>query len=326
MLRTSRFALGLCLLGLPASGCTCGDSPKPPAPASTASALASAPASAPAPIPERPRRPTQPAPKPESFSATTPDGVRIEASRWVAKEPSTTVVILVHRLGGDRSEWTPLVERLLPTKQPMHLVSFDLRGHGASTADPKKPKGKIGWQSFEPADFGKMDADLEAVMAKHTKGAASWILVGSDLGATLVVRQAASREGDVVGVALVSPGAALRGIDLYKPFAHVLRHPNLLLAGTRDTVSDGTVKLLSRMSPTSKLVTWDARGHGAQFLGEERWEMWDELADWVDERVRETLVGTAVPASSASASASGSAPVSMPPAPSASARGEAAGP
>ena len=313
------------LLGLLASGCTCGDSPKPPAPASTASALASASASAPAPIPERPRRPTQPAPKPESFSATTPDGVRIDASRWVAQEPSTTVVLLVHRLGGDRSEWTPLVERLLPTKQPMHIVSFDLRGHGASTADPKKPKAKIGWQSFDQAAFEKMDADLGAVMAKHAKGKdVSWILVGSDLGATLVVRQAASREGDVVAVALVSPGAALRGIDLYKPFAHVLRHPNLLLAGTRDTVSDGTVKLLSRMSPTSKLVTWDARGHGAQFLGEERWEMWDELADWVDERVRETLVGTPVPASSASASATGSVP--MPPAPSASARGEAAGP
>jgi len=309
------------LLGLPASGCTCGDSPKPPAPASTASALASASASAPAPIPERPRRPTQPAPKPESFSATTPDGVRIEASRWVAQEPSTTVVLLVHRLGGDRSEWTPLVERLLPTKQPMHIVSFDLRGHGASTADPKKPKGKIGWQSFDQAAFEKMDADLEAVMAKHAKGKdVSWILVGSDLGATLVVRQAATGQGDVLGMALVSPGASLRGIDLYKPFPHVAGHPNLLLAGTRDTVSDGTVKLLACMSPTSKRVTWDARGHGAQFLGEERWEMWDELADWVDARVRETLVGTPAAASSASASASGSAsaPVSTPP--------EAAGP
>lgn len=292
-------------LGLPASGCTCGDSAKPPAPASVASVVASASASSTASVakPERPRRPTQPAPKPESFSASASDGVRIGASRWAA-QGSAAAVLLVHRLGGDRSEWTPLVERLLPTKQPMHIVSFDLRGHGESTADPKKPKGKIGWQSFDQAAFEKMDADLEAVMATHAKGKeTSWILVGSDLGGTLVVRQAASRKGDVVGVALVSPGAALRGIDLYKPFEHVAGHPNLLLAGTQDTVSDGPVKVLARMSPTSKLVTWEARGHGAQFLGEERWEMWDELADWVDARVRETLVGTPVdvPASSASA-------------------------
>jgi pimeloyl-ACP methyl ester carboxylesterase len=203
----------------------------------------------------------------------------------------------------------------------MHIVSFDLRGHGKSATDPKKPKGKTAWQAFDREAVERMDADLEAVMAKQTKGKTSWILVGSDIGATLAVRQAARTKGDVVGVALVSPGASLRGVGLYKPFEQVVELPNLLLAGTRDTVSDGPVKVLARMSPSSKLVTWQARGHGAQFLGEERWEMWDELADWVDARVREPLVGT--PASSASASASAS---SSPPAP-ASARGrEAPGP
>ncbi|HQB43619.1 MAG TPA: alpha/beta fold hydrolase [Polyangiaceae bacterium] len=297
------------------AGCTCTDSREKTGVASNASSLAQASASgsvSATPTAQRPPRPTQAAPKPETITALSSDRFKLHVSRWKAKEPSTVSVLLVHRLGGDRSEWTPLIERLLPSDEPMDIVSFDLRGHGESTVDPAKPNRPVHWSSFDLATFEKMDGDVEAVMGLHEKGNKfKWILVGSDLGANLVVRQAHRRSDNIVAVALVSPGASLRGLELYRPFASVLELPNLLLAGTKDTVSDEPVRLLGQMSKTSTRVTWDVSGHGAEALGKERWQMWDELANWIDERVRGTRTmveteGSASPPASASSGGVGS--------------------
>jgi alpha-beta hydrolase superfamily lysophospholipase len=172
-------------------------------------------------------------------------------------------------------------------------------------------KDQVTWHTFDQASFEKMDEDLTAV-AGHFEtnkagSPASWILVGSSLGATLVVRHAAKREGDVAGVALISPGASLRGLDVYKPFGSVLRHPNLLMAGSLDSVSQEPVRLMARMSKTSQRLLFEARGHSAEHLGEERWEMWDDLADWVETRVRESTTVAAA------ASVSSGAPLPTPP-------------
>ena len=288
-------AVATLAFGVLASGCTC-DSPSPGAPAAPSSALgsASAPAVASA-KPARTPRPTGEVPKPESFHVKTSDGVRIEASRYSGGDATAPVVVLTHRLGGTQEEYKPLLQRLFPPKHPMNVIAFDLRGHGAS-------KGKRPWPTFEPSDFEAMDRDLEAIrnhLTKDKKGApTTWVLVGSDLGATLAVRHAAKVEG-VAGVALVSPGASLRGLDLYKPFGAVLKHPNLILAGEQDNVSKHPAKALAAMSKSSKLVTFNERGHGAQSLGKARWEMWDELADWVEARVSVS----APPSSSASSAA-----------------------
>jgi len=302
-------ALALLATGAAVLGCACNDpvpKTKPASSAAVASVSAAPPGSA---APERTPRPKNPAPKAETFSVTTTDGVRIDASSWKGGDAKAPVVLLVHRLGGTRDEWTPLLERLFPVKYPLNVVALDLRGHGQSKSakgNPKAVKGKISWQSFDQAAFEKMELDLSAVLAhvEKQKGGPpqAWLLVGSDIGATLVVRAAAEREGAVAGLALVSPGASLRGMDVYAPFSAVLGRPNLLLAGANDTVSYQPAKAMAVMSKTSKLVTFEARGHGAQFLGEERWEMWDELADWVEARVQ-------TPAPAASANVAGSAVV-----------------
>ena len=291
-------------------GCTC-DEPAPasqPAPSASLSSAA-APASASA-KPARTPRPTHPAPKAETFKVSTADGVRIQVSAWRGGEAASPAVVLVHRLGGTHEEWIPLIERVFPPKSPMNVYALDLRGHGQSKEakdHPKAKDGKVTWQSFDNAAFEKMDGDLEALLARlgKDKGGppAAWVLAGSDLGATLAVRQAAKLDAAVVGVALVSPGAALRGMDIYEPFGKVLNRPNLILAGLEDNVSAKSAKAMAAMSKSSTLVTFEAREHAAQFLGEKRWEMWDELADWVEARVRPQT-----PKASASASAAGSAP------------------
>lgn len=307
-----RAAVGLLTLAVGASGCTCNEPARKPAPAATASASAPATAASSAPAPARVPRKTTPAPKPEHFKAKTEDGVTIHASMWTGGQPSDPMVLLVHRLGGSRDEWTPLIERLFPPRSPLNVVALDLRGHGESTSGPGAKK--LAWQSFEADYFEKMDADLTAVMAhvQKAKGGppTAWLLAGSDLGATLVVRQAALRKGDVAGVALVSPGASIRGMDIYEPFGAMLDRPNLIVTGTRDTVSLTASKALAAMSRPSKLVMLEARGHAAQFLGEERWEAWDDLADWIELGVTPTAPSSSATPPSSDAPPSVSAPAS----------------
>ncbi len=243
---------------------------------------------------------------------TTSDGVRIAVSRYHGGAPHNPAVVLVHRLGGTRKEWTPLIERVFPPKHPMNLVTFDLRGHGQSTAGTGKKKGAITWQKFSSGEYAKMDADLAAVLDHLSKRKGGppgrVVLVGSDLGSTIAVRTAANKKGRVDALALVSPGAALRELDIYEPFGAVLHQPNLILAADKDTVSHKPAKTLGAMSKASRLIVYDARAHGAQYLGDEKWQMWDDLADWVEARVHPAASPTA------SSSAPGAASTPAPPA------------
>jgi predicted esterase len=305
MVRHFHLALGL-VLTLGVSGCTCGDATQEKAPSPSSSASAQPVVSA---APTRVPRPTHPVPEPEQISVITSDGFHIEASHWKSAETSAPLVILAHRLGGSRQEWMPLLERLLPSKTPIDVVAYDLRGHGASTV-VKGKKERVTWHGFEAKDFEKMDGDLVALEAHLNKNnqVKSWTLVGSSLGATLVVRHAKKRDGKVAGVALVSPGASIRGLNLYQPFGAVLRLPNLLISATLDSISKDPVKAMQRMSKTSRILLFEGQGHGAEQLGERHGQMWDDLADWIDERVDEV----AIEPTSATANSSHPLPSSSP--------------
>ncbi|PIE06143.1 MAG: hypothetical protein CSA75_01055, partial [Sorangium cellulosum] len=207
MNRIAFVVLGLVAAGVAASGCN--DPavvPKPlgSAMASVSPSASSASSASSEAASKRSPRPTNPAPKPEVFTVRTVDGVRIKASKWSGGSDKAPAVVLVHRLGGTRDEWKPLVERIFPPKHPLNVVAMDLRGHGASTSG--KAGAKLAWQSFDKDAFKGMDADLRAIVSHlQKKGGppAFWVLVGSDLGATLAVRQANEQKGDVAGLALI---------------------------------------------------------------------------------------------------------------------------
>ena len=216
------------------AGCKCGGDKQV-----TADAAAPVASSAPAPsasaAPARPRRATNPAPKPQELTFTTSDGVKIAGSYWSGGDQKAPAILLVHRAAGSRAEWIPLIERLFPPKAPMNVLAIDLRGHGSSLEAKGLPRGKkLAWMDFKPADYAAMTRDLEAAtqqLNKRPGGAPSaWLLVGSDLGATLAT-MAAKQTGDSLrGVAVISPGSSLRGLDIYGPFGQVLRLPNLIIA------------------------------------------------------------------------------------------------
>jgi hypothetical protein len=54
---------------------------------------------------------------------------------------------------------------------------------------------------------------------------------------------------------------------------------------TTDNVSRDPALLLPKMSKSTEVLRYEAVAHGAQALGEARWEMWDDLAKWVEARV-----------------------------------------
>lgn len=254
-------------------------------------------------------RATHPPPTPQSVEFTTADGLTVGASLYVGGGEAAPAVILAHRIAGSYDEWMPLLERLFPPKGPLNVLSLDLRGHGRSVH--KKGSSKdLRWSSMKDKDFEPIGNDIEAAARyldtrKVDVRPAGFVLIGSDIGATAVTAAAVKLGERVRAVALVSPGAALKGVDLYQPFGAVLDRPNLIVAAKTDNVSRQTVQLLAQMSKSSKLIEFDGGAHSAQFLGQDHSIMWDELADWVEARVQEPAAPAAesvVPVSSAAGS------------------------
>ena len=258
--------------------------------ASIASSAPSSSASARAP------RPTQPAPKPEEVTIATPDGVKLSASFYAAGDGHAPAVVLAHRMAGSRTEWQPLLERLFPPKHPMNVLALDLRGHGNSMQGKGKGASKS-WAQFSTEDFAAMSRDIQTAVQwldKRKGGpASSLVLVGSDMGATAETVASEGLGPRLRGIALISPGAALRGVDLYRPFGHVLGLPNLIVTAVDDTTSAEPAQALGAMSKTSRLVRFAGAMHGAEFLGRENPLVWDEIADWVEARVAEQPPPTA---------------------------------
>lgn len=289
------------------------------------SASASVSAATSAEPPKRQPRAVHPMPEGQPLSFATSDGVTIAATKWSAGPDSAPVVVLLHRFLGTKDEWKPLVQRLIPAKYPMNIVAYDARIHGASTA---KPGSKAAKQTAHDTTTDQMVQDLAGLHKLLTtpphEPPSKWLLVGSSYGASVAVMYTNEHPKDVAGLALVSPGAGIRNALIYRPFAAALALPNLILGSKQDTIAAEPLKVLAAMSKTSQSIGYDVPGHGAQQLGKNSWEMWDDLANWVEQRVEPT---PAPPSSSASAqpvsdslreslSPPASAPPSQPSAPS----------
>ena len=123
-----------------------------------------------------------------------------------------------------------------------------------------------------PHHVGEIQHVLEASNGK----ARGVVLVGSSFGATLA-SLVAFREAKVTALALISPGAAIRGVDLYRPYSEVRNLPTFVGGAENDTVTKDPFDALARMSPKAIVKRYPGARHGAQFLGEEDASLWTEL-------------------------------------------------
>jgi len=221
--------------------------------------------------------PTPPEPpptpkKPVTFSSS--DGAALAGDLYLATNETAPVAILVHRLNGDRSELEPLAQRLATAPKRYTILNFDLRGHGASKA-PAKAK---------PADTKDMSKDVdaavkEALEATHGK-ASGVVLVGTSLGAALV-SEVAFASPKVTALALVSPGAAISGHDLYRPYAEVRNLPTFIAGDKSDTVSQAPLEALEKMAMHGTVKRYEGSRHSAGFIAEEHPELWTDLVDFL---------------------------------------------
>lgn len=250
--------LGAWLLAL---ACDSGGSGEPK-PATTASA----------PVLPAPPAPPPPTPKTATTFASK-DGAALSGDLYLAR-PDAPAVLLVHRLHGDRSELSPLAERLARAEKRYTVLSFDLRGHGDSKA-PEKDKAQ------QPRRFV---ADVEAAMAHVSERAESpvprLVLVGSSFGATLV-SLVASQEPKVSALALISPGGAIEGVDLYTPYAAVRERPTFLAGAEDDNVTRDPLAALAKMAKRGTHKTFGGKAHSAGHLAAAHASLWEELERWL---------------------------------------------
>jgi dienelactone hydrolase len=138
---------------------------------------------------------------------------------------------------------------------------------------------------MKPKDIPALVQDVHAGIKyglERTDGKAkSVVLVGSSLGAALVAR-AASEEAKVVAVAVVSPGAAIEGYDVYHPFADVRMMPSFIAGSKDDNVAREPVAALTQMAKEHGTVKiYDGRGHGAFGIGQEGMPLFADLVEWL---------------------------------------------
>lgn len=255
------FSPGPLVVWLACTGCRCSDDVPPPPP------KAAAPSSS-----ETAQVATEPPTPSETVGFASTDGFPLTGTFFESADKNAPLVVFIHRFRGDSSEWQPLAERLALAPKRANLLNFDLRGHGASAASADgKPQD---WTTLAPKDVPLLVRDVRGAIDYGLKrigvdGGARVILVGSSLGAALAA-QAASEDERVVALALVSPGAAIHGYDVFTRFARVRNLPSFIACSKEDNVCREPSKSLSEMAKTAATVkTYDGSGHGARGMAAE---------------------------------------------------------
>lgn len=226
------------------------------------------------------------------------------------------MVVLLHRMGGQRGDWRPLVQRLVNDGPERSVLALDLRGHGQSGAS----EGRVGG-GLQGKDIEQIPGDLKAALAEVDRRlgrkADPLIGVGADLGATALAL-AASQDPRWSALALLAPVAGLRGVDIYRPFAEVRRRPVWLAAAREDPISQEPFKAMTSMVGariTSK--QYEGQEHNVTRLAAATPALWDDLAEWLATagagQPAPATSASASPPASAGASASGASPPAPPP-------------
>jgi pimeloyl-ACP methyl ester carboxylesterase len=230
--------------------------------------------------PEPPKEPATPS---EEITFETPDGVPLSGTFYLSKDPSAPLVVFVHRFRGDRAEWEPLAAKLAEADKRYSILNFDLRGHGKSKSSSGKKR--LDWADMKPKDMPAFVEDVHAAIKyglDRSGGKAKGVVVaGSSLGAAFAAR-AASQESKVVALAVVSPGAAIEGYDVYHPFADARLLPSFIACAKDDNVCREPVTALTQMAKDQGTVKiYDARGHGAFGLAQEGTQLFPDMVTWL---------------------------------------------
>ncbi len=214
---------------------------------------------------------------PQEITVQTPDGWLLRGTYYQGQAGSP-VILLMHKLGSDRSELNGLAKVL--NERGCNVVAYDARGHGESTQLNGR---KVTYESFSDKDFENMTMDIDAVLKYlHQKGAGSGPigLVGASIQSSTGLLYA-SKHPEVKALVLLSPGLSYHNIDTTRPMKEYGARPVFMAASTEDEASYETVKRLEKIAagPKKTVILTDA-GHGAQMFQKDP-KLPGQVADWL---------------------------------------------
>ncbi|WP_369196500.1 alpha/beta fold hydrolase [Streptomyces djakartensis] len=129
--------------------------------------------------------------RPRPATLTAPDGTRLACTdHRPADPPGATPLLLLHGLAGHQGEWDALAAHL--SADGHRVVTYDARGHGASTRSP--------------ADTTRAAHVQDAVTVIDTLDLAPVTLLGQSLGGHTALLLAASHPHLVTSLILVEAG------------------------------------------------------------------------------------------------------------------------
>jgi len=190
----------------------------------------------------------------------TSDGVLIAGTVYQPSRRPAPYVILVHMLTRSREDWQALATRLADAG--VGVLAIDLRGHGASAADPRPD-----------ANADNLSADLldvqaaRAFLASHAElGVTTVGIGGAQIGANLAV-MAAAADPSVRSIVLLSPGLDFRGLRTEAPMYRYAGRPALMVASHEDSYPTRSIRRLEKVGPgTREVRIVSGAGHGTVML------------------------------------------------------------
>jgi len=208
----------------------------------------------------------------QRVSIRTEDGVTLAATWYEPSSRPGPAVILVHMLNRSRKEWDAVAQRL--ASEGIGALTFDLRGHGESTAGPSPAAGQ--------SEYASMVQDVRAVrryLAQRSDVQQSRVgVIGASIGANLAALEA-SADGTIASLALLSPSVEYRGLRMTEAVRKIKR-PMLFVAGDDDPYASRSARELQKEgSGVREILILKQVGHGTMMLSRDP-SLTGALVDW----------------------------------------------
>ncbi len=189
------------------------------------------------------------------------DGVPLVASWYAPSRRPAPCVILVHMLTRSREDWQALGSRL--SDAGIGVLAIDLRGHGASGADPRVTADAT--QDLSP-DLLDVQAARAFLASRPDLGVTAVGIAGASVGANLAVLAAAG-DPTIRSIALLSPGLDYRNLHSEAAMKKYGDRPALLIASQEDGYAARTVRKLEKAGGGTREVRLvNGAGHGTAML------------------------------------------------------------
>jgi pimeloyl-ACP methyl ester carboxylesterase len=225
---------------------------------------------------------TKSAAKPASaqqVTFTTTDGFILKGTLYPGR-PGAPIILLLHKLGSNRSEFTALAKLL--QERGFNTLEYDARGHGESTAT--KDGRNLTYETFSTADFENMTLDIDAALKflrgeKKIKNAPVGIVGASIQSSTGLLY--ASKHPEVRALVMLSPGLSYHDIDTVGPMKVYGPRAVFIAASIEDSYSYKSAKELyeTARGPKKKEILSDA-GHGVDMFRKEV-GLPGKISDWL---------------------------------------------